>query len=218
MQKTPPLKNARHRLHSPPNPATPASEHIDTLPTIDMLRVINDEDAPVPVDIAPELPHIAAAVDAIAARFALVDASSTSEPEPAAASTSSTPPSAHPPSPSPSLSSTPSSPAATPHSAPPPKPPKTPPSKAPSTHRHAGFGKPANVCANIREAAPPTDPWAGIPEPLSSRHPHRHSRLRPNPLRPRSHSPRPQHRSPHHRPLLCPRIPPHPCRRNRHHP
>ncbi len=49
----------------------PASEHIDTLPTLDMLRVINTEDARVPATITPELPHIAAAVDAIAARFAL---------------------------------------------------------------------------------------------------------------------------------------------------
>ena len=48
----------------------PASEHIDTLPTLDMLRVINDADARVPAAIAPEIPHIAAAVDAIAARFA----------------------------------------------------------------------------------------------------------------------------------------------------
>jgi N-acetylmuramic acid 6-phosphate etherase len=49
----------------------PASEHIDTLPTLDMLRVINTEDALVPVAVAAEIPHIAAAVDAIAARFSL---------------------------------------------------------------------------------------------------------------------------------------------------
>jgi N-acetylmuramic acid 6-phosphate etherase len=48
----------------------PASEHIDTLPTLDMLRVINHDDASVPAAVAAELPHIAAAVDAIAARFA----------------------------------------------------------------------------------------------------------------------------------------------------
>ena len=47
----------------------PASEHIDTLSTLDMLRVINDEDAHIAAAVAVELPHIAAAVDAIASRF-----------------------------------------------------------------------------------------------------------------------------------------------------
>ncbi|WP_213805610.1 N-acetylmuramic acid 6-phosphate etherase [Granulicella sp. dw_53] len=47
----------------------PASEHIDTLPTLDMLRLINSEDARVAVAVAAELPHIASAVDAIATRF-----------------------------------------------------------------------------------------------------------------------------------------------------
>jgi N-acetylmuramic acid 6-phosphate etherase len=47
----------------------PASEHIDTLSTLDMLRVINDADAQVATAVAAELPHIADAVDAIAARF-----------------------------------------------------------------------------------------------------------------------------------------------------
>ncbi len=46
-----------------------ASEHIDTLSTLEMLQVINDEDARVAAAVAVELPHIAAAVDAIAARF-----------------------------------------------------------------------------------------------------------------------------------------------------
>jgi N-acetylmuramic acid 6-phosphate etherase len=48
----------------------PASEHIDTLPTLDMMRVINDEDARIASAVQAELPRIAAAVDAIAARFA----------------------------------------------------------------------------------------------------------------------------------------------------
>jgi N-acetylmuramic acid 6-phosphate etherase len=48
----------------------PASEHIDQLSTAQMLQLINDEDAKVPAAVAAELPHIAAAVDAIAARFA----------------------------------------------------------------------------------------------------------------------------------------------------
>ncbi|MCU1324527.1 MAG: glucokinase regulatory-like protein [Acidobacteriaceae bacterium] len=48
----------------------PASEHIDTLPTLDMMRVINDEDARIASAVQAELPRIAAAVDAIVARFA----------------------------------------------------------------------------------------------------------------------------------------------------
>jgi N-acetylmuramic acid 6-phosphate etherase len=53
----------------PTEARNPASEHIDQLPTLDMLRVINDEDARVAHAVALELPHIAQAVDAIAARF-----------------------------------------------------------------------------------------------------------------------------------------------------
>ncbi|MEO6803050.1 MAG: N-acetylmuramic acid 6-phosphate etherase, partial [Granulicella sp.] len=48
----------------------PASTHIDELPTLDMLRLINDEDATVAAAVAAELPRIAQAVDAITARFA----------------------------------------------------------------------------------------------------------------------------------------------------
>ena len=48
----------------------PASEHIDRLSTLDMLRIINEEDARVAIAVAAELPHIAQAVDAIAGRFA----------------------------------------------------------------------------------------------------------------------------------------------------
>ena len=48
----------------------PASAHLDELPTLDMLRVINDEDAKVAAAVRTELPHIARAVDAIAERFA----------------------------------------------------------------------------------------------------------------------------------------------------
>ena len=53
----------------PTESRNPASEHIDQLPTLDMLRVINEEDAKVAAAVATELPHIAKAVDAIAARF-----------------------------------------------------------------------------------------------------------------------------------------------------
>jgi len=48
----------------------PRSEHIDELSTLEMLAVINQEDATVPAAVASELPLIARAVDEIAARFA----------------------------------------------------------------------------------------------------------------------------------------------------
>jgi N-acetylmuramic acid 6-phosphate etherase len=53
----------------PTEARNPASEHIDQLSTLEMLRVINAEDAGVAAAVAAELPHIANAVDAIADRF-----------------------------------------------------------------------------------------------------------------------------------------------------
>jgi N-acetylmuramic acid 6-phosphate etherase len=47
----------------------PHSSGIDALPTLDMLRVINDEDRQVATSLTPELPHIARAVDAIVDAF-----------------------------------------------------------------------------------------------------------------------------------------------------
>ena len=47
----------------------PASEHIDELPTLALLTVINNEDAKVAAAVQAELPAIAQAVDAIAERF-----------------------------------------------------------------------------------------------------------------------------------------------------
>jgi len=47
----------------------PATEHIDELATLEMLRVINNEDAKVAQAVAAELPNIAKAVDEIARRF-----------------------------------------------------------------------------------------------------------------------------------------------------
>ena len=47
----------------------PASEHLDELSTLEMLTVINDEDAKVAAAVRAELPQIARAVDEIAARF-----------------------------------------------------------------------------------------------------------------------------------------------------
>ncbi len=50
--------------------ANPASRQIDQLPTIDMLRIINAEDAKVAAAVAATLPEIARAVDACAAALA----------------------------------------------------------------------------------------------------------------------------------------------------
>lgn len=47
----------------------PASAEIDRLPTLQMLQIINREDAMVPKAVGKELPHIAAAVDAIVERI-----------------------------------------------------------------------------------------------------------------------------------------------------
>jgi N-acetylmuramic acid 6-phosphate etherase len=53
----------------PTEARNPRSEHIDQLSTLDMLRVINDEDATIAAALRAALPQIAAAVDAISARF-----------------------------------------------------------------------------------------------------------------------------------------------------
>jgi N-acetylmuramic acid 6-phosphate etherase len=53
----------------PTESRNPLTEHIDQLPTLDMLRLINEEDAKVAAAVAATLPDIAKAVDAIAARF-----------------------------------------------------------------------------------------------------------------------------------------------------
>jgi N-acetylmuramic acid 6-phosphate etherase len=47
----------------------PATEHLDQLPTLEMLEVINDEDAKVAGAVRAELPHVARAIDEVAARF-----------------------------------------------------------------------------------------------------------------------------------------------------
>jgi N-acetylmuramic acid 6-phosphate etherase len=53
----------------PTEARNPATEHIDELPTLDMLRLINDEDAKVAVAVAAVLPETARAIDEIAKRF-----------------------------------------------------------------------------------------------------------------------------------------------------
>ncbi|GAC1420331.1 MAG: N-acetylmuramic acid 6-phosphate etherase [Acidobacteriaceae bacterium] len=47
----------------------PRTEHIDELPTLEMLTLMNEEDATVTAAVRAELPQIARAVDAIAERF-----------------------------------------------------------------------------------------------------------------------------------------------------
>lgn len=47
----------------------PASTHIDQVPTLEALRIINDEDRKVADSITPELPRIAQAVDGIVERM-----------------------------------------------------------------------------------------------------------------------------------------------------
>ncbi len=54
----------------PTESRNPATEHLDQLPTLQMLEVINDEDARVAAAVRAELPHIARAIDEVAARFA----------------------------------------------------------------------------------------------------------------------------------------------------
>jgi N-acetylmuramic acid 6-phosphate etherase len=53
----------------PTETRNPLTEHIDKLPTLDMLRLINDEDAKIAAAVAAVLPDIAKAIDAIAQRF-----------------------------------------------------------------------------------------------------------------------------------------------------
>lgn len=48
----------------------PATVQIDTVSTLEMVRLLNAEDSKVPAIVALELDHIAAAIDAIAARMA----------------------------------------------------------------------------------------------------------------------------------------------------
>ncbi len=55
---------------SPTEARNPRSEHIDELPTIEMLRVIGEEDARVARAVGAELRAIAEVVDAVAERFA----------------------------------------------------------------------------------------------------------------------------------------------------
>lgn len=66
----------------------PASVEIDQLPTLEMLRVINQEDQQVALAVSQLLPEITRAVDAIAAAFGKEAGWSTSAPAPRAGSAS----------------------------------------------------------------------------------------------------------------------------------
>jgi N-acetylmuramic acid 6-phosphate etherase len=143
----------------------PASEHIDTLPTLDMLRVINAQDALVPAAVAAELPYIAAAVDAIAARFdcggRLFYIGAGTSGRLGVLDASECPPTFAVPQ---SLfhaliaggdSALRTSAEAAEDSA----------DQGAADLTAAGFGNPANVCANIREGTPPSESLSGVPEP-----------------------------------------------------
>ncbi|MGA7521462.1 MAG: N-acetylmuramic acid 6-phosphate etherase [Acidobacteriaceae bacterium] len=56
--------------HLPTEARNPASEHLDELPTLDMLQVIHQGDREAVSAVERQLPRIAAAVDAITARIA----------------------------------------------------------------------------------------------------------------------------------------------------
>jgi N-acetylmuramic acid 6-phosphate etherase len=64
------MPTPEHLGQLPTEARNPRSESIDQLSTLDMLRVLNDEDATVATAVRAALPQIAAAVDAIASRFA----------------------------------------------------------------------------------------------------------------------------------------------------
>jgi N-acetylmuramic acid 6-phosphate etherase len=63
------MPDPEHLASLPTEARNPRSEHIDALSTLDMLRVINDEDATIAAAVRAALPQVAAAVDAVSARF-----------------------------------------------------------------------------------------------------------------------------------------------------
>jgi N-acetylmuramic acid 6-phosphate etherase len=62
------MENKLNLATLPTESRNPATEHIDQLPTLDMLRLINNEDAKVAQAVAAVLPDIAKAIDEIAQR------------------------------------------------------------------------------------------------------------------------------------------------------
>ncbi len=65
------MANTDENLGTLPTEArNPRSAHIDELPTLAMLELINDEDATIAAAVRAALPQVAQAVDAIAERFA----------------------------------------------------------------------------------------------------------------------------------------------------
>ncbi len=63
------MSNLQHLATLPTESRNAASSELDTLPTLEMLRLINDQDAGVAAAVAAELTSVARAVDAIADRF-----------------------------------------------------------------------------------------------------------------------------------------------------
>ncbi|PPS80427.1 N-acetylmuramic acid 6-phosphate etherase [Streptomyces sp. MH60] len=71
MTSTPHHPDLRSQLESLTTEAfRPELAEIDQLPTLDIARLMNGEDATVPAAVAARLPEIAAAIDAVAARMA----------------------------------------------------------------------------------------------------------------------------------------------------
>jgi N-acetylmuramic acid 6-phosphate etherase len=63
------MDNTTNLATLPTEARNTATEHIDELPTLDMLRLINAEDAKVAAAVAAVLPEVADVIDAIAHRF-----------------------------------------------------------------------------------------------------------------------------------------------------
>jgi N-acetylmuramic acid 6-phosphate etherase len=63
------MENKTNLAALPTEARNPRTQNIDQLPTLDMVRLINDEDAKVAAAVATVLPQVAQAIDAIAERF-----------------------------------------------------------------------------------------------------------------------------------------------------
>ncbi|EHN72675.1 N-acetylmuramic acid-6-phosphate etherase, partial [Streptomyces coelicoflavus ZG0656] len=71
MTSTPHHPDLRSQLETLATEAfRPELAEIDQLPTLDIARLMNGEDAAVPAAVGERLPEIAAAIDAVAARMA----------------------------------------------------------------------------------------------------------------------------------------------------
>ena len=166
----------------------PRTLHIDEVPTLELVRLINEEDQRVPQAVAAILPDIARAVDLIAARLAVAADSSTSARAPRDVSASSTPSNARrPTAPIPSASRA-SSPAARPPSSARRRTQRTARSSARTTSRREASARATSPAASPPPAAHPTSsarcaaraPVAAPPSPSPA------ASTRPSPASPTS--------------------------------